>query len=626
MSYQINKTNGSLLVNLVDGQIDKNSTNIVLVGRNYTGFGEFINENFVKLLENFSNTAAPSNPMEGQLWWDSTEKKIKVYNGISWKGIGINYANSAEINKFEGDIWFDSFKKQLFAYDGSKIILIGPVYSETQGKSGFEVVSISDAQSSNTVIKLYVGAALVAIISNKTFVPIASQRVQELVTDKNPTGTIYKGINTVSDTFDFVGTSTASRSLIDTNNIKRTAEDFLSSKVNSATAGTLTIRNTGGLRIGPQSNVVMSLSQNRFDVTNQTVDQDFAIKIKSSIDGAIVSDAFYIDSGTKRIGVFTNSPQYNLDVTGSQRVTGNLTVNGNLIVDGESLQVAVTTLNVEGKTIELLTLNGEAAGDDSAANGGGLVLKSTSVTSDKTFLWNSSTNSWTSNQHVNISSPLMSYKIGGVIKLTSDSLVNVTSAPDLQSIGTLTSLKVDDITLNTRTISSPAEIIVEADDNIVLDAGISIDITNSKRITGLGDPVGDQDAVNKRYVTQSVATLPEYFSLDVTGLGSGGTLITAVANILLNLITPTSSNINKIVKVLTVSYSNATVSGVNVEAIKTVSYTAVDSNGVQNATVVQDISFSPTGASGTVTLVPTRSYMTYRSNGTVWIHQSTTPF
>ena len=49
MSYRINKTNGDLLVDLVDGQIDITSTSLTLVGRNYTGFGEFINENFVKM-------------------------------------------------------------------------------------------------------------------------------------------------------------------------------------------------------------------------------------------------------------------------------------------------------------------------------------------------------------------------------------------------------------------------------------------------------------------------------------------------------------------------------------------------------------------------------------------------
>ena len=77
MSYQLNKTDGTLLLDLIDGQIDTASTNLTLVGRNYTGYGEYFNENFIKLLENFSNTAAPSNPITGQLWWDSTNRNYK---------------------------------------------------------------------------------------------------------------------------------------------------------------------------------------------------------------------------------------------------------------------------------------------------------------------------------------------------------------------------------------------------------------------------------------------------------------------------------------------------------------------------------------------------------------------
>jgi len=68
MAYKINKTNGALLVDLIDGTVDTNSTSLTLVGRNYSGYGEAFNENFVKLLENFSNTNSPTNPIAGQLW------------------------------------------------------------------------------------------------------------------------------------------------------------------------------------------------------------------------------------------------------------------------------------------------------------------------------------------------------------------------------------------------------------------------------------------------------------------------------------------------------------------------------------------------------------------------------
>ena len=88
MSYKINKTNGDLLVELTDGVIDTVSTDITLVGRNYKGFGEAFNENFVKIIENFAATSAPSNPLKGQLWYDTGENRLKIYDGSSFRTAG----------------------------------------------------------------------------------------------------------------------------------------------------------------------------------------------------------------------------------------------------------------------------------------------------------------------------------------------------------------------------------------------------------------------------------------------------------------------------------------------------------------------------------------------------------
>ena len=82
MAYKINNTFGTLLVTLADGTIDTATTDLALFGKGYAGFGERLNENLVKLLENFNNTTAPANKLQGQLWFDQTNKRTNVWTGI----------------------------------------------------------------------------------------------------------------------------------------------------------------------------------------------------------------------------------------------------------------------------------------------------------------------------------------------------------------------------------------------------------------------------------------------------------------------------------------------------------------------------------------------------------------
>ena len=93
MAYTINKTSGTVLANVADGTIDSSTADLTLIGKNYSGYGDALNENFVKLLENFSNTTAPSSPLAGQLWWDSTNNLLKVYTGSTFKTVSSSTAS-----------------------------------------------------------------------------------------------------------------------------------------------------------------------------------------------------------------------------------------------------------------------------------------------------------------------------------------------------------------------------------------------------------------------------------------------------------------------------------------------------------------------------------------------------
>src|SRR6056300_479145 len=133
MAYQINKTDGTVVATVADGQIDTISTDLTLIGKNYSGFGEAINENFVKLLENFSGSTTPEHPIRGQIWFDTTELKLKVYSGTAFIPVSsATISNTQPSTLGVGDLWFNDSDKQLYFFDGNDTILLGPAYSESQ--------------------------------------------------------------------------------------------------------------------------------------------------------------------------------------------------------------------------------------------------------------------------------------------------------------------------------------------------------------------------------------------------------------------------------------------------------------------------------------------------------------
>ena len=647
MAYELNKTDGTILTNLIDGQIDTSSTNLTLVGRNYSGYGEAFNENFIKLLENFANTAAPSNPLSGQTWWNTEAQRLQVYDGDQWKASGGPFVQSDRPQMVAGDLWINNETQQVFAYDGNianDLILLGPDYTKNQGFTGFEVVSILDAQSrSRTIAKFNIGNTLVGVFSALEFTPIFSQVITELVTDENPSGTIFKGFNIVDKTnFKWYGTAESANALVTQTGEIVTAGQFLPSDGNGVTTGTLTIQNSGGLTIGLSQNNVQKVVGSRFYIENQIRDQDISLRVRSTEFESLIVDALYIDASTAKVGIFTTDrlPEYTLDVEGDLRVTGDL------LVEGDTTTVNVATLEIEDKNIEI---GKTTSPTDGTAEGGGITLKGAT---DKTLNWVSATDSWTANVNINLSDTADSYKIGGVEKLTNDGLVNVSEALDLTEIGTLDYLNVQNISIGDVDSGISANEIRNTGTNLLLSSTdalkliTSIDTVNEGTITvdtdqkirGVTTPESSdtEDYVaTKGYVDSQISTETVIFSMDVTGLGSGATLQNAVRDYLEDMYPAATTNNTKIARIHTTSYSGATVSGINVDIrlntdpdngeVLTKSAIAVDSNGTQNVTVIQDISATNT-ASGSVVLTPTRALMIYTSNGTAWTHQSTTSY
>ena len=173
MSYTITLTDGAIFAVIADGTINTDSS-MTLVGKNWAGYGQFLDDNFIRLLENGANTTAPGAPLTGQLWWNSTAGTMQVYNGTAFKTIGGAAASStAPTSNVAGDLWYDTVNQQLNVYTGTAFIVVGPAFTPGTGTTGAIVATIvDDTATSHFVIELYANNSIVGIISkDQTFTP-----------------------------------------------------------------------------------------------------------------------------------------------------------------------------------------------------------------------------------------------------------------------------------------------------------------------------------------------------------------------------------------------------------------------------------------------------------------------
>jgi hypothetical protein len=187
MPYNLTLTNGTALLTLADGTEDSTTTSLALIGRNFAGFGPFLNENFIKLLENFSSATAPSNPLIGQIWWDSTNRHLNVWQGTNWKIISSSMTGSnAPINPVVGDFWWNTSISSFSVYNGSQWVNIGPATPPGAALTGVLSNVVSDGSTVHTVGNIVVNNKLVGIASsdNVAFNPVSSAFT-----------TIYPGLN-----------------------------------------------------------------------------------------------------------------------------------------------------------------------------------------------------------------------------------------------------------------------------------------------------------------------------------------------------------------------------------------------------------------------------------------------
>ena len=327
MAYKINNTFGTLLVTLADGTIDVATTDLTLIGKGYAGFGEKLNENLVKLLENFNNTTTPANKVQGQMWYDKTNNQINVYTGSKWKPVGSSTNSAtAPTNAVLGDMWFDTTNTQLYVYTGSAWTLIGPT---TLAGSGVTQV-ISESPEDNTgvkrsILKMVSNDTVVAVVSNLAFTPSSTETLGAALVAAGFSA-VAQGIQLSSSVSSakFRGTATNSESLGGV-----VAANYLRSDEADTTTGRITVQSDDGIRLGAGNDITMTLSSDDLTIAQTTQDKDIIFTVN---DGGATTEALRIKGSTGRIE--------------------HLRV-GDLTVDGTNTILNTQTLSVEDNIIEL---------------------------------------------------------------------------------------------------------------------------------------------------------------------------------------------------------------------------------------------------------------------------------
>lgn len=382
MAYTITLSNGTLLTTIQDGTVNQTSTSLALIGKNYAGYGTFLNSDLVHMLENFASvsttggdSSAIPNPLTGQLWWDLAGN-LKVYTGSTWRTMGtMTSSNTQPTGSKTGNAWWDTNAQQLNIYNGSSWVLIGPAFTSNVGQSGVSVGQIADSNplvADHVAVNVFVGTTLIGIIS----------RDQEYTPADSPTGftTIKPGFNLASTSvvgnIAFVGNATNSNNLG-----SQPASSYARTDIATTFANTININNNSGLTVGTSNNFTVSITGNTTQLVNNVNGGNLQIVANvlgvstpaltvngqngvTSIANLNTTGAF-VTSGYIQT---TQGDNATSNVTGAIRVTGGIGLTGNLFTSNSVITsgnvVASGRVQASGNVSTgsyLLVTGGEAA-------------------------------------------------------------------------------------------------------------------------------------------------------------------------------------------------------------------------------------------------------------------------
>ena len=379
MAYEVNKFNGIFITSVADGTIDT-TTDLRLVGKNYAGYGEVQNENFVHLLENFANITAPPKAITGQIWFDTSAKKLKFYDGAKFKTAGGAEASaSAPSGLSVGDFWWDTAAKQLYTYTGAEFTLIGPIASPDLGTSIISPAvvygTLATAEGPHTILKVIADSKTIAVISKTAFtLDPAKNTIDDFTVIKKGITLVKSQTGVSSDDFVFWGTASNASKLggFTADQYIKTGESAFISEVSFGDPG-FQVGDGNDLRIRVEdgSDVIVEnrLGNDitfRITVTDVTDERDVAVVKSTGIEPGI-TNAYALGSTTKLwSNVYATTFNGSLvgavtgNTTGSHK--GNVLANDNtVLIDAATKQIGYAGANIVG------TLTGSVTGSASTA-------------------------------------------------------------------------------------------------------------------------------------------------------------------------------------------------------------------------------------------------------------------
>jgi hypothetical protein len=574
MSYTLKLTNGRILLNLSDQKIDQLTTSLTLIGKNVPSYGTYFNENLIYLLENFASPSQPRSPLYGQLWYNSAQGRMFYYNNNNqFRPVGGPVVSPIQpTGPVPGDLWLDTVNKRLTVFDGTNFIPAGKNYDTPQGKAGWIVEEIIDTNTvTRTVSSLYNNNVLLAILSEVAFTPATPyQGIAYVGTGLTMNNSLYPGstatiIATVTNALSIAGVS---------------ANVFLRNNTNQTTTGSLAILNDGGLSIGKLQNLELYINSGTYgdgstNILSQTIDAHFNIVTNSSVYGTI--NPITVAPLTKALGIWTTTPQDNLDVN------GNVTIRGNLNVVGTGTNVQVKNLEVDNIKIELAYPVNSLP--DAAVDGGGVILHGTT---DHSLTYKNALPGWSSTDNITVANNKAYFvtNAGGAdIRVLDAASVYVQTAPNLTSVGTLGNLNVGNVSISTSSIYTTDGV----SDLVLNKPGVGNVSLGGKKVVNSGTitPFDTTTTLVTKYYVDNIQALKNsiqfVFSLDVTQVSDVNGFVISYLNKMLPI--GTSGGFYYIpeqarCRVLCMNYANPSFA---VDGVSNYAVTAVDQNGVKNA-------------------------------------------